>query len=178
MVEKTSFNFFFQISTNIFLIFYVYIQLPFGNIMRKKTELLWNIFVLYRISWFKTQRNIFWNYLNFVLFADFLTWYIMPESTLRDINNNRIAKYPNTLKEHRNPPGNGPKNIQVKAKILFGSVIAIDNLKNQEKLAKQNKKAKVCTNFWESDTVWQKFSLINQDINFNKTSMFLHSSKR
>ncbi|KAL3273807.1 hypothetical protein HHI36_015235 [Cryptolaemus montrouzieri] len=74
-----------------------------------------------------------------------LTSSIMPENckscTLRDSNNNIYStSLAGSLNDRGNSPGSKQKNIQVSAKILFGSVQAINKLKHQEKLARENKK--------------------------------------
>lgn len=71
----------------------------------------------------------------------------MPENcksiTLRDANNNTYTVPASAVPGDRGgrPPG-APKqrNIQVTAKVLFGSVQAINRLKQEEKAARENKR--------------------------------------
>jgi len=69
----------------------------------------------------------------------------MPENcksmTLRDANNNTYpAPVNNNINRTGNLPGSKSRSIQVTAKVLFGSVHAINRLKEAEKAAKENKK--------------------------------------
>ena len=69
----------------------------------------------------------------------------MPENckscTLRDANNNTYpAPITAGIAERNHPQGNKQRNIQVTAKVLFGSVHAISRLKQEEKAAKENKR--------------------------------------
>lgn len=59
--------------------------------------------------------------------------------TLRDSNNNCI--YSNSLGSvNGHSPSKKQRNIQVNAKILFGSVQAINKLKHDEKVARENRR--------------------------------------
>lgn len=69
----------------------------------------------------------------------------MPENckscTLRDANNNT---YPGPIQgsivEKGHSAGGKQRNVQVTAKVLFGSVQAITRLKQEEKAARENKR--------------------------------------
>lgn len=58
--------------------------------------------------------------------------------SVRDVNNNTYAGGIQNSAPDRNKPSN-EKNVQVTAKVLFGSVQAIARLKHEEKIARQNK---------------------------------------
>lgn len=69
----------------------------------------------------------------------------MPENckscTLRDVNNNIYpAPITGSMTEKGNPEGTKQRNIQVTAKVLYGSVHAINRLKQEERTAKENKR--------------------------------------
>lgn len=61
--------------------------------------------------------------------------------TLRDANNNTYpAPVNNNINRSSNIPGPKQRSIQVTAKVLFGSVQAINRLKEAEKAARENKR--------------------------------------
>ncbi|KAH1025177.1 hypothetical protein HUJ05_009954 [Dendroctonus ponderosae] len=78
-------------------------------------------------------------------FSEGLSTATMPDNcksmTLRDANNNTYpAPVNNNINRSSNIPGPKQRSIQVTAKVLFGSVHAINRLKEAEKAARENKR--------------------------------------